>query len=76
MEVCFPGVSDVTRVRTRRELPATVPATTTEKNTNETESNVTISILADVHMKKNDLTVAGITLHSFVEAKYLGLKRK
>lgn len=77
MEICFPEkeASRVKKVRTRRELPATTPLSL-ERSANETEMNVTVSILVDIHVKKVYLTVAGVALHSYVEAKYLGFRRK
>lgn len=88
MEVCFPSPQSpdeaVLRTRARRELASASLTTTTTSNSllmatdargNDTEANVTISILADVQVQRKGVSLEGLTLHSLVGAKFFGFKR-
>ncbi|KAG7153893.1 Transmembrane protein 248-like [Homarus americanus] len=76
MKICFPenGASKVTKLRSTRELPPLVTLLP-ETSVNETEANVTVSILADVQVEKDGNPVVGIALHSSLSARFLGFKR-
>ncbi|XP_045613145.1 transmembrane protein 248 isoform X2 [Procambarus clarkii] len=75
MKICFPesGASRVTKIRPNNDLPSVVTLNS-ERSVNETEANVTLSILADVQVGKGGSTVMGMALHSLLPAKYLGFK--
>lgn len=76
VEVCFPEswTSEITKIRSRRELPATATLVP-EISVNETEANITMSILADVNVEKGGRAMEGMTLHSYILARHLGFKR-
>lgn len=89
MEVCFPAPQSpdeaVLRTRARRELATASLTTTTTSNSlllatdargNDTEANVTISVLADVQVQRKGVSLEGLTLHSLVGAKFFGFKSK
>ena len=81
MELCFPKKDNQARsIHTmRREVPVLEDLTTTtlpETNTTEEESNVTLSVLADVQVERAGQTLFGVALHSSLPAKYLGFRSK
>lgn len=79
MELCFPKRNAHLRPVhvMKREMPVLEDITTTilpEANTTEVESNVTMSVLADVHVEKAGQTLFGVTLHSSLPARHLGFR--
>lgn len=78
MEICFPN-KDTHPAPVhimKREVPDSEdPATTTtlpETNSTDIENNVTLSVLADVHVEKAGKALFGVNLHSSLPARHLG----
>ncbi|KAK8407531.1 hypothetical protein O3P69_002229 [Scylla paramamosain] len=81
MEICFPNKDTQpgsAHIMKREVLESEDPATTTslpETNSTDVENNVTLSVLADVHVEKAGVTLFGVNLHSSLPARHLGFNR-
>lgn len=80
LEICFPNLGS-TRVaklnRSERELPligSSVPPILNSNTTGDISDNVTISVMADVHVLKSQHSLFGVTLHTVLPAAFLGIK--
>lgn len=80
MEICFPNKDthpEPAPVMKREVAEPDDPATTTTlPETNSTDAeNVTLSVLADVHVEKAGEGLFGVNLHSSLPARHLGFNR-
>ncbi|KAK4314597.1 hypothetical protein Pmani_014121 [Petrolisthes manimaculis] len=81
MEICFPNQDSPKMAKMRRserELPSiasSVPPTMSSNITNDATDNVTVSVMADVHVLKSQHSLFGVTLHAVLPASHLGIKR-
>lgn len=80
LEICFPnqGSTRVAKMsRSERELPligSSVPPILNSNTTGDASDNVTISVMADIHVLKSQHSLFGVTLHTVLPASFLGIK--